>query len=175
MLCEKQGAVHATLPGEFSMSLDLDVIVDRRRIRRKLTFWRVLAVWSVAALATVGVMVMPAGRKSAAGAGSIARIKIEGVNRSIQAASRPWNVWKIEATAAVVVHINSPGGTTAGSEKLYDRCAAESKEAAGRGGRRTGGVGRLYRRDRGRPYRRAAEFAGRLDRRAVPVPNSPSF
>ena len=26
------------------MSLDSDVIVDRRRIRRKLTFWRVLAV-----------------------------------------------------------------------------------------------------------------------------------
>jgi hypothetical protein len=29
--------------GEFPMSLDSDVIVDRRRIRRKLTFWRVTA------------------------------------------------------------------------------------------------------------------------------------
>ena len=28
------------------MSLDSDVIVDRRRIRRKLTFWRVAAAWS---------------------------------------------------------------------------------------------------------------------------------
>ena len=26
------------------MSLDADLIVDRRRMRRKLTFWRVLAV-----------------------------------------------------------------------------------------------------------------------------------
>lgn len=26
------------------MSLDSDVIVDRRRLRRKLTFWRVVAV-----------------------------------------------------------------------------------------------------------------------------------
>ena len=26
------------------MSFDTDVIVDRRRMRRKLTFWRVLAV-----------------------------------------------------------------------------------------------------------------------------------
>ena len=26
------------------MSLDADLIVDRRRMRRKLTFWRVLAI-----------------------------------------------------------------------------------------------------------------------------------
>ena len=31
------------------MSLDADAIVDRRRMRRKLTFWRVSALsWSVA-------------------------------------------------------------------------------------------------------------------------------
>ena len=34
------------------MSLDSDVIVDRRRIRRKLTFWRVVA--AVVVLAAVG-------------------------------------------------------------------------------------------------------------------------
>ena len=35
------------------MSLDSDVIVDRRRIRRKLTFWRVAAVVvAIAAIAT---------------------------------------------------------------------------------------------------------------------------
>ena len=35
------------------MSLDADLIVDRRRMRRKLTFWRVLAV-VVIVLAIVG-------------------------------------------------------------------------------------------------------------------------
>ncbi len=35
------------------MSLDADHIVDRRRMRRKLTFWRVLAVF-VAVVAVVG-------------------------------------------------------------------------------------------------------------------------
>ena len=35
------------------MSLDADTIVDRRRMRRKLTFWRISAV-VVAALAIVG-------------------------------------------------------------------------------------------------------------------------
>ena len=34
------------------MSLDSDIIVDRRRIRRKLTFWRVLAALiAIAAIA----------------------------------------------------------------------------------------------------------------------------
>ena len=42
------------------MSLDSDVIVDRRRIRRKLTFWRVMAaIVAIAAVVTVGVMASP--------------------------------------------------------------------------------------------------------------------
>ena len=32
------------------MSLDADLIVDRRRMRRKLTFWRVLAIVSSCSL-----------------------------------------------------------------------------------------------------------------------------
>src|SRR5512141_586352 len=56
------------------MSLDSDVIVDRRRLRRKLTFWRVVALERL----------------------------------------------ETSAAEAVIVHINSPGGTTAGSEQLYD-------------------------------------------------------
>ena len=35
-------------------------------------------------------------------------------------ASRRWSGWKNRSAAAVIVHINSPGGTTAGSEQLYD-------------------------------------------------------
>ena len=37
------------------MSLDSDVIVDRRRIRRKLTFWRVVAaLLAIAAVIIIG-------------------------------------------------------------------------------------------------------------------------
>ena len=36
------------------MSLDADLIVDRRRMRRKLTFWRVIAI-GVIVLAVAGV------------------------------------------------------------------------------------------------------------------------
>ena len=45
------------------MSLDSDVIVDRRRLRRKLTFWRVAAaVIAIAAIVAVGMIATPAGR-----------------------------------------------------------------------------------------------------------------
>src|SRR2546430_1333292 len=103
------------------MSLDSDEIVDRRRIRRKLTFWRVAAVLvAIAAIVTVGVVATPGGRSAFATTGSIARIHIDGLIRSdndrVEALERLEN----SATAAVVVHINSPGGTTAGSEQLYD-------------------------------------------------------
>jgi len=105
------------------MSLDADQIVDRRRMRRKLTFWRVATIFILIA-AVVGGGLFFAERRGAiapmAGGGSIARVTIEGLIRN----SRP----RIEALTrlaesnakAVIIHINSPGGTVAGSEELYD-------------------------------------------------------
>jgi protease-4 len=102
------------------MSLDSDVIVDRRRIRRKLTFWRVAAVVvAIAAIGAVGV-IATGGRGSLTGGGSIARINIEGLIRSDQERVAALERLEKSQAAAVIVHINSPGGTTAGSEQLYD-------------------------------------------------------
>ncbi|MBR1189296.1 signal peptide peptidase SppA [Bradyrhizobium sp. AUGA SZCCT0240] len=103
------------------MSLDSDVIVDRRRIRRKLTFWRlVAAVVVLAAVVVVGVLATPAGRSQLAVSGSIARVNIEGLIRSDQQRVEALERLEKSSAAAVIVHINSPGGTTAGSEQLYD-------------------------------------------------------
>ncbi|MBB5049327.1 protease-4 [Rhodopseudomonas rhenobacensis] len=102
------------------MSFDSDVIVDRRRMRRKLTFWRVAAALvAIAAVIAVGSAAVPSGAL-APSAGAIARVKIDGLIRSD--ADRVEALERLEksAAAAVVVHINSPGGTTAGSEQLYD-------------------------------------------------------
>jgi protease-4 len=102
------------------MSLDSDVIVDRRRIRRKLTFWRVAAaVVAITAVVAVGV-IAAGGRGALATSGSIARINIEGLIRSDQERVAALERLEKSQAAAVVVHINSPGGTTAGSEQLYD-------------------------------------------------------
>jgi protease-4 len=103
------------------MSLDSDLIVDRRRIRRKLTFWRVLAaLFAIAAIAVVGLAVSPGGGGTFSTSGSIARINIEGLIRSDQDRVAALERLEKSEAAAVVVHINSPGGTTAGSEQLYD-------------------------------------------------------
>src|ERR1700754_1105712 len=103
------------------MSLDSDVIVDRRRIRRKLTFWRVAAVAvAIAAIATLGIIATPGGRGALVTSGSIARVTIEGLIRSDQDRVEALERLGDSNAAAVIVHINSPGGTTAGSEQLYD-------------------------------------------------------
>src|ERR1700737_787835 len=102
------------------MSLDSDVIVDRRRIRRKLTFWRVTpTLGAIGGGAIVGVVVTPGGRGALTSSGSIARVNIEGLIRSDQERVEALERLENSKTAAVVVHINSPGGTTAGSEQLY--------------------------------------------------------
>jgi protease-4 len=104
------------------MSLDADLIVDRRRMRRKLTFWRVLAVL-VAIVAIVAVSATVAKRGDLAmvpGSDYIARIKITGLIRNDQARTEALEKLAKSSAKAVIVHIDSPGGTTAGSEQLHD-------------------------------------------------------
>jgi protease-4 len=107
------------------MSLDADQIVDRRRMRRKLTSWRVLAVVA-AIVAVVGLAagLLPDGARLAGGSdAAIARVTIEGLIRSNQQRVEALERLSQSRAQAVIVHINSPGGTTAGSEQLYDALA----------------------------------------------------
>jgi protease-4 len=104
------------------MSLDADLIVDRRRMRRKLTFWRV-ATALVAIVAVVAAAVTLTGKGAAISGragGSIARITIEGLIRANKDRVAALDRLSKSDAKAVIVHINSPGGTVAGSEQLYD-------------------------------------------------------
>jgi protease IV len=105
------------------MSLDSDHIVERRRMRRKLTFWRVLAVL-VAIVAVVAIV----GITTRGGAGSfgrpitpqISRVTIDGLIRGNRERDEALeNLANSGATRAVIIHIDSPGGTTTGSEELH--------------------------------------------------------
>lgn len=104
------------------MSLDADAIVDRRRMRRKLTFWRVIAaVVVIGAIVAVGLVAagtedgLMAGRK-----GYIARVTIRGLIRGDQERVDALAALAKSKARAVIVHIDSPGGTTVGSEQLHD-------------------------------------------------------
>jgi protease-4 len=114
------------------MSMDADTIVDRRRLRRKLKAWRAFAVLLVL-VAVIGGLYVAFERDlsvtSRPGA-YIARVKIQGLIRGdtdrVEALER---LGKSSQARAVIVHIDSPGGTTAGSEQLHDalRRVAEQK------------------------------------------------
>lgn len=150
------------------MSLDSDVIVDRRRIRRKLTFWRVVAALGViAAVVAVGVLASPASR-AITGSNAIARVKIDGLIRSDQTRVEALERLEKSSAAAVIVHINSPGRHDGGLRAAF-RCAdaPEGEEAAGRGGGRSRRVGRIHRSACVGPDHCPADIAGRFDRRAV--------
>ena len=104
------------------MSLDADQIVDRRRIRRKLTFWRAFAVvLAICLVIGIGAVLRAPGMDVlTGGAGnSIARIQITGLIRSDQDRVEALDRLARSRVKAVIIHINSPGGTTAGSEELH--------------------------------------------------------
>src|SRR6201991_1938047 len=105
------------------MALDADTIVDRRRMRRKLTFWRVLAILVViGAVVAVGAALRVPGTDVLTGqaSGSIARVTITGLIRGDQERVEALERLGKSRARAVIVHINSPGGTTSGSEELHD-------------------------------------------------------
>jgi len=103
------------------MSLDADHIVDRRRMRRKLTFWRVFATL-IAIVAVVGAALtfgVPGDLTSGRGP-YIARITIQGIIRGDQQRVEALDRLGRSNAKAVIVHVDSPGGTTGGSEQLHD-------------------------------------------------------
>jgi protease-4 len=105
------------------MSLETDHIVDRRRLRRKLTFWRVAAVLT-AILGVVGAALVVARRSDTSLAQAltpqISRVTIQGLILGDPERTEALdNLSRSRNTRAVIVHIDSPGGTTAGSEELH--------------------------------------------------------
>jgi protease-4 len=103
------------------MSLDADLIVDRRRMRRKLTFWRVFAV--VVAIVAIGAVAASLAPREvgAPGRSQIARVNINGLIRNdADRVKALTDLSKASYVRAVIVHIDSPGGTTAGSEQLHN-------------------------------------------------------
>ncbi|MGQ3675958.1 signal peptide peptidase SppA [Xanthobacter sp. TB0139] len=110
------------------MSPDADQIVDRRMLRRKLTFWRALGVLAVVAAVIVAVAsfsgtVLPSRMEH------VARVPIGGLIRNDRARVEMLDRIRESNAQAVILSINSPGGTITGSEQLYDalRRLAEKK------------------------------------------------
>jgi protease-4 len=103
------------------MVLDAESVIDRRRLKRRLTAWRIAAV--VLGLLFLGALLL-SDENLAGSAGilpHVARVTVSGVitddrkmNELIE------KVAKADQVKAVIIDINSPGGTTTGGEAMYD-------------------------------------------------------
>ncbi|MFC6490885.1 signal peptide peptidase SppA [Nitratireductor sp. GCM10026969] len=111
------------------MSTRADDLIDRRRLRRKLTFWRVLA-FLVIALALVVSGRWLFGERLGVAAAHIAQVRIEGtITEDDELLERLDRVRESAAVKGVILTIDSPGGTTAGGEAIFEeiRRVAEEK------------------------------------------------
>jgi len=101
------------------MSADVDAIVDRRRLRRKLTLWRILAILALVA-GLGGIVVAAGGTKFVAQSSPhVARLTIGGLIRNDRDRLEMLDDIAKSGAKAVIISIDSPGGTVAGSEALY--------------------------------------------------------
>lgn len=115
------------------MILDADRLAERRRLKRRLSIWRIGAI-----LAVVALIVAVAGRDSGVltylGAQQhVARVEISGVITDDRDRAKLLDdLAKSDAVRGVILSINSPGGTTSGAEALYlsVRKLAEKKPTA---------------------------------------------
>ncbi|MCC2113319.1 MAG: signal peptide peptidase SppA, partial [Hyphomicrobiales bacterium] len=101
--------------------MEADVIVDRRKLRRRLSFWRVVAFLAIA-VAAIGVIAMTAGRDALIETyvPQIARVTLSGIITSDRKQLELLDkIGKSNAVKAVVLSLDSPGGTTTGGEELY--------------------------------------------------------
>ncbi len=95
--------------------MDADAILDRRRLKRRLVFWRLAAALAVMALIAVGV-----GEYYDRGEKHIARLSINGfISEDRERGEAIEKLLDKDEVRAVIVRINSPGGTTTGSEQIY--------------------------------------------------------
>jgi protease-4 len=98
------------------MALDSDALVDRRRLKRWLTIWRAAAIFALLALVLVAV-----GRiGTLRGIDHIARLDIDGIilndHDRLDAVDRIADDHRVKA---LIVSIDSPGGTVVGGEALF--------------------------------------------------------
>jgi protease IV len=111
--------------------MDTDAILEKRRLRRRASFWRASA-FVIAAVAVVLLLGRMGDLKTLSGVpvgGQVADIKVDGFIET-----RPEAVDLIKRAAednrvkAILLHIDSPGGVASGGEALYRAVRSASAE-----------------------------------------------
>lgn len=112
------------------MTMSADEIIDRRRLRRKLTFWRVAAFLVLAGL--IFAIASASGafeRFTKRASDHIARVEIAGmITNDEDMLELLGKLKKRRQVKAVILDISSPGGSTVGGETLHKAVLELAKE-----------------------------------------------
>lgn len=107
------------------MAFDADQLMARRRLKRQLGWWRVVAAVAVAA----AIVAAGARFTGFAGGDIVARLSVDGVILEDPARDAALaDIARDDGVLALVVHINSPGGTVVGGEDLFNALRAVAAE-----------------------------------------------
>jgi protease-4 len=92
-------------------------LIDRRRLKRRVNVWRTIAVLALLAAA---IVVLNRTKEAPWQKSYVARFDIDGVISEDRERDETLDrLAKDSAVRALIVHINSPGGTVVGGENLY--------------------------------------------------------
>lgn len=98
------------------MAIDADVIVERRRLKRSRALWRLVALAVLVLLVSAPLI-----QRGVMHTRHVARIEITGIiddNPLVPATID--DIAENDSAEALIVAINSPGGTVTGSEAIYE-------------------------------------------------------
>lgn len=112
------------------MSSTADEIIDRRRIRKKLTFWRIMTLLVAAVAILAASWRLLEDRIGGMYSDHIAKVRIAGtIFEDDELLDRLESIAESDRVKGVIVAIDSPGGTTAGGEAIFEaiRDIAEDK------------------------------------------------
>jgi protease-4 len=99
------------------MALDSDLILDRQRLKRRLTVWQIVAVLAV----VVAIFVVTAHRGSRFGAAHIERYRITGLIGNGTDIEKDLDRLAADTSvSAVLLHLDTPGGAVAGGEGIHE-------------------------------------------------------
>ena len=99
------------------MALESDFILDRERLKRRLTIWRIVAVLAVIA----AIFIATAHHTARFATVHIERYRIDGlIGNGTEVEKDLGRLGRDASVSAVLLHLDTPGGEVAGGEGIHD-------------------------------------------------------